>query len=119
LEQKPGALDQAAPLQNWDLPDQFDHLRRLMERRSGNKGKREFIQVLRLMEVFEQDLVAAAVSQALHLGTISFDAVKQIAIARIERRPPRLDLERYNLPRAHVQETRAASYAALVEGAAA
>jgi hypothetical protein len=71
LEQKPGALDQAAPLQNWDLPDQFDHLRRLMERRSGNKGKREFIQVLRLVEVFEQDLVAAAVSQALHLGTIS------------------------------------------------
>lgn len=120
LEQKPGALDQAAPLQNWDLPDQFDHLRRLMEKRSGNKGKREFIQVLRLLEVFEQDLVAAAVSQALRLGTISFDAVKQIAIARIERRPPRLDLEHYpHLPRAHVQQTRPASYAALVEGAAA
>lgn len=120
LEQKPGALDQAAPLQGWSLPDQFNHLRRLMERRSGNKGKREFIQVLRLMEVFEQDLVAVAVTQAIQLGTISFDAVKQIAIARIERRPPRLDLERYpHLPRAHVQKTRAASYAALVEGAAA
>lgn len=120
LEQKPGALDQAAPLQGWNLPDQFDHLRRLMEQRSGNKGKHEFIQVLRLMEVFEQELVAAAVSQALRLGTISFDAVKQIAIARIERRPPRLDLERYpHLPRAHVQQTRAASYTALVEGTAA
>jgi hypothetical protein len=80
----------------------------------------KFIQVLRLMEVFEQDLVAAAVSQALRLGAISFDAVKQIAIARIERRPPRLDLERYpHLPRARVQATRAASYTALVEGAAA
>jgi hypothetical protein len=107
-------------LQGWNLPDQFDHLRQLMERRSGNKGKREFIQVLRLMEVFEQDLVGVAVTQAIQLGTISFDAVKQIAIARIERRPPRLDLERYpHLPRAHVQETRPASYAALVEGAAA
>ena len=120
LEQKPGALDQAAPLQNWDLPDQFDHLRRLMERRSGNKGKREFIQVLRLMEVFEQDLVAAAVTQAIRLGTISFDAVKQLCLSRIERRPPRLDLNRYpHLPRAHVQITQAASYAVLVERSAA
>jgi transposase len=120
LEQKPGALDQAAPLQGWDLPDQFDHMRRLMERRSGNKGKREFIQVLRLMEVFEQDLVGAAVTQAIRLGTISFDAVKQLCLARIERRPPRLDLEAYpHLPRAHVQITRAASYTALVERPAA
>jgi hypothetical protein len=120
LEQKPGALDQAAPLQGWNLPEQFDHLRRLMERRSGNKGKREFIQVLRLMEVFEQDLVAVAVTQAIRLGTISFDAVKQIAIARIERRPPRLDLNSYpHLPRPHVQTTQAASYSALTGGLAA
>jgi len=116
LEQKPGALDQAAPLQGWDLPDQFDHLRRLLEQRMGNKGKREFIQVLRLMEVFEQDLVAAAVAQAIKLGAVSFDAVKQIAVARIERRPARLDLDAYpHLPRAHVETTRASSYAALVE----
>jgi transposase len=119
LEQKPGALDQAAPLQDWDLPDQFDHLRRLLERRMGNKGKREFIQVLRLMEVFDQDLVAAAVAQAIKLGAISFDAVKQIAVARIERRPARLDLDAYpHLPRAHVETTRASSYAALMEAAA-
>ena len=107
-------------MQNWDLPDQFDHLRRLMERRSGNKGKREFIQVLRLMEVFEQDLVAGAVRDAIQLGTISFDAVKQLAVARIEQRPPRLNLDAYpHLPRANVQMTQAASYAALMEGACA
>ena len=82
----------------------------------GNRGKREFIQVLRLMEVFEQDLVAAAVTQAIQLGTIGFDAVKQLAVARIERRPPRLDLDAYpHLPRANVQTTRASSYAALIE----
>jgi transposase len=120
LEKKPGALDQAAPLQGWDLPVAFDHLRRLMERRSGNKGRREYIQVLRLMEIFDQDLVASAVSHALRLGTISFDAVKQIAVARIEQRPPRLDLEAYpHLPRAHVRMTRAGDYAALVERSAA
>ncbi|MEM9360038.1 MAG: IS21 family transposase [Pseudomonadota bacterium] len=120
IEQKPGALDQAAPLQDWELPEQFEHLRRLFERRMGNKGKREFIQVLRLMEVFDQDLVASAVAQAIKLGALSFDAIKQIAVARIEHRPPRLDLEQYpHLPRANVAVTCAADYAALTEARAA
>ena len=48
LEQKTGALDQAAPLQGWDLPEEFGTLRRLLESRTGRKGKREYVQVLRL-----------------------------------------------------------------------
>ena len=43
IETKPGALDQAAALQGWDLPEVFQHLRHLLEARMGNKGKREFI----------------------------------------------------------------------------
>ena len=50
LERKPGALDQAAPLQGWDLPEEFGTLRRLLESRMGRRGKREFVQVLRLLE---------------------------------------------------------------------
>jgi len=120
IEQKPGALDQAAPLQGWHLGDPFDHLRRLLEARMGNRGKREFIQVLRLMEVLDCDLVASAVEQAIKLGAVSFDAIKQIAVARIEHRPPRLDLERYpHLPRANVAVTRAADYGALTQARAA
>ncbi len=38
LEQKVGALDQAAPLQGWDLPDEFATLRQLLEARMGKKG---------------------------------------------------------------------------------
>jgi hypothetical protein len=120
IEQKPNALDQARPLQGWILPDQFEHLRRLMEARMGNRGKREFIQVLRLMEVFEQEQVAAAVTQAIRLGAPGFDAVKQLILCRIERRPPRLDLSAYPyLPKANVGTTRAADYAALLQGEAA
>ena len=52
LERKIGALDQAAPLAGWDLPEAFAILRRLLEARMGKQGKREFVQVLRLMEVF-------------------------------------------------------------------
>ena len=53
LEQKVGALDQAAPLQGWDLPDVFATLHRLLEARMGKPGKREYVQVLRLLETFE------------------------------------------------------------------
>jgi len=120
IEQKPGALDQARPLQGWALPEQFLHLRRLLEARMGNRGKREFVQVLRLMEAFDQDLVAHAVTQAIKLGAPGFDAVKQLILCRIERRPPRLDLTAYPyLPKANVGATRAADYAALLDRAAA
>ena len=50
LERKPGALDQATPLQGWALPDEFGALRRLLESRMGRRGKREYVQVLRLLE---------------------------------------------------------------------
>lgn len=43
LETKPNALDQAAPLQDWNLPEAFQHLRHLMEARMDKRGKREFI----------------------------------------------------------------------------
>ena len=54
----------------------------------GRKGKREYIQVLRLMELFARDVVAAAVNDAIKLGAIGFDAVKQLTLARVERRAP-------------------------------
>ena len=114
IEMKPNALDQAAALQGWDLPEVFQHLRHLLEARMGNRGKREFIQVLRLLEAMPKEVVAHAVAEAIHLGAIGFDAVKLIALARIERRPARLDLAAYpHLPKLAVRTTRAADYAGL------
>jgi hypothetical protein len=47
-------------------------------------------------------------------------AVKQLVLARIERRPARLDLSRYPyLPAARVKTTAAADYAALLSRSAA
>jgi hypothetical protein len=120
LETKPDALDQAAALQGWALPPAFQHLRHLLEARMGNRGKREFIQVLRLLEIAAKEVVAAAVADAIHLGAIGFDAVRQIVLARIERRPARLDLTAYPyLPGTEVRTTRAADYAALLQEQAA
>src|SRR5450432_989377 len=116
IEVKSNALDQAAALQGWDLPEVFQHLRHLLEARMGNRGKREFIQVLRLMEAMPKEIVASAASEAIRLGAIGFDAVKLIALARLEHRPARLDLAAYpHLPRLAVRATSAADYAVLVE----
>ena len=115
LEQKIGALDQAAPLSGWQLPDAFPTLRRLLEARMGKPGKREYVQVLRLLETFDFEELHAAVKDALHLGAIGYDAVKHLVLCRVERRPPRLDLDVYPyLPRARVATTAAASYMSLL-----
>jgi transposase len=119
LEKKTGALDQAAPLQGWDLPEAFATLRRLLEARMGKAGKREYVQILRLFETFEMEHVHGAVCQALDLGAIGYDAIKHLVLCRVERRPPRLDLDCYPyLPRARVETTKPSSYLRLMSGAA-
>src|ERR1039457_349748 len=115
LEQKVRALDQAAPLVGWELPECFARLRRLLEARLSKGGKQDYVQVLRLLETFSLPEVERATLDALGLGTIGLDAVKHLLLCRIERRPPRLDLENYpHLPLAEVQTTQAADYMALL-----
>lgn len=123
LEQKVGALDQAAPLQGWDLPPEFTTLRRLLEARLSQNnrcaaGKREFVQVLRLLEAFPMGAVHDAIKDALGLGAISADAVRHLVLARSEGRPARLDTDRYpHLPVAVVDTTNPADYTTLIGAA--
>jgi transposase len=117
IEQKINALDQAAPLAEWNLPPEFATLRRLMEARMIKAGRREFVQVLRLLETFELADLHAAVKTALKLGTFGFDAIKHLVLCQVEKRPPKLDLDIYPyLPRANVAKTSAASYMSLLSG---
>jgi transposase len=120
LEQKTRALDQAAPLAGWQLPECFRQLRRLLEARLKKHGSREYVQVLRLMETFYLAEVTHAIEDALLLGTISFDAVRHLLLCRIEQRPPRLDMDNYpHLPMAQVRSTQAADYMTLLAEACA
>jgi len=81
-----------------------------IERASG------YIQVLRLIETFGDDDVAVAVEDALRLSAISYDAVKHLVLARIERRVPRLNLSDYPfLPLATVGITDVRDYLALMQ----
>ena len=78
-------------------------------------GRREYVQVLRLLESFDLADLHAAVKQALHLGAIGFDAVKHLVLCQVERRPPRLDLSIYPyLPRANVETTSVKAYMRLL-----
>ena len=64
LEQKTAALDEAAPLQGWELPQEFATLRSLLEARIGKRGKREFVQEPEHLESFSMDEMHAAVKDA-------------------------------------------------------
>ena len=93
-----------------------------MEARMGTAGRREFIQglrlqVLRLMEDFHQHQVEQAVSEALRPGSINFDAVKILLLARLKNRPARLDLTFYPyLPAATVGTPDPRAYLGLIAG---
>ncbi|SDY93913.1 hypothetical protein SAMN05444340_1384 [Citreimonas salinaria] len=83
-------------------------------------GRREYVQVLRLLQTFDIVDLHAAVKKALQLGAVGFDAVKHLVLCQVERRPPKLDLEVYPyLPRADVATTSAASYMSLLSEDAA
>ena len=115
IERKIASLDQAAPLEGWDLPDELTKLRRLLEARMGKAGKREYVQVLRLLDTVDMNILAAATRDALRLGAIGFDAIKHLVLCRIERRPAKLDLDIYPyLPRATVGTTSPSSYMSLI-----
>ena len=55
------------------------------------------VQVLRLLESFDLEALHGAVKDALRLGTIGYDTVKHLVLCRIERRPPKLDLDNLSL----------------------
>ena len=64
--------------------------------------------------------VHAAIKDALRLGAVSFDAVKYLALCRLEGRPPRLDLDLYPyLPRVRASTISARDYMTLLSGRAA
>ena len=77
LERKPGALDYARPLANWQLPDCFGQIRRRLEAELGHSGTREYIRVLRLLEFHPISQVQQAVERGLQNRVHSRDGIAQ------------------------------------------
>jgi transposase len=79
LEHKPGSLDFARPLEDWQLPECFGVLRRRLEGERQSEGRREFIRVLRLLETLELPELGRAVERALAIGALTVDVIRILA----------------------------------------
>jgi len=85
LERKPGAIDFARPLEDWELPGCFATLRRRLEGDLGHAGTREFIKVLRLLENSTLPALTKAVESAITIGATGSDAIALILFHHAER----------------------------------
>ncbi len=120
LEQKTGALDQAAPIQGWELPDGVRHAAPAAGIPHGTKGQAG----VRPGAAAPRDLQArrgARRSAGLPpSGGVELRRREAPGALPSEGRPPRLDLELYPyLPRVSVNTTSAGDYMALLSGRAA
>ena len=119
LERKPGALEQAAPLKDWKLPQVFQKFKSKLESRLKRKRKLEFIQPLRLLEVYDVTEIEIAIEEALRLQTVSVDAVKILADSLRENSIPNLNMDQYpHIPNIQVKQTQVSDYMILLEKAA-
>jgi len=116
LEKKPGALDQARPLKDWDLPDSFLVLRRRLEAEREGEGTREYIAVLRLLETHVLADLTRAVEKGLRCGAITRDAVAQFLFPQQEWRDTTFRLDGHeHLRHVEVAQTDVAAYHSLLE----
>ena len=68
------------------MPKAFTILQRILERRSGTTGKREYVQVLRLLERFDMAILHEAIKDALLRRATSFDAIRHLVLCRASNR---------------------------------
>ena len=86
LERKPGGLDHARPLEDWNLPICFGILRRRMEAELEGMGTREFIKVLRLLERHPLRDLTQAIQYGLEIGVNNAGAIR--VLLEFQQDPP-------------------------------
>jgi len=119
LERKPGALDGALPFTDWELPKCFETLRRYLEARSGNPGKREYILILQLLRDYGISEVRRAVERAFEYNAVNFESIKMLIMSGRDRsfEAVRLSEARLQgLPRVNIDEVDTSCYQELIAG---
>ena len=117
LERKPGALDYAEPLEEWELPTCFHLLRGRLEEQGRVQGIKEYIQVLRLLEKHPLNRVTHAIEKALKLRHCSRDIVAQYLYPDELPIPPTFILDGHeHLQGIRVDAPNLRAYAALLGG---
>jgi transposase len=119
LQRKPGALEGARPFSDWELPKSFETLKRFLQAKSGNGGKREYIQVLQLLRDFSVSEVHHAIEKAFAHSCVKFEAIRMLALSGKEPAMTVVHLSSEKLqalPRVRVKQIDTACYTALMQG---
>ncbi len=119
LECKPGGLDGALPFTSWELPKCFETLRRYLEARNGNAGKREYVLILQLLRDFGVSEVKAAIEWAMGYNCVTFESIKMLVFSSREPsgKVVQLSPEKLaQLPRIHIDGADPLQYRALLAG---
>lgn len=117
LEGKPGALDHARPLEDWQLHESFALLRRRMEamEKFHGDGTREYIKTLRLLEKNSMGRLTRAVKKAVQMEIYTRDAVAQLIYSPEYYRRTTFSLDgREHLRRVQVARTDLSAYRELM-----
>jgi hypothetical protein len=116
LERKPGALDHARPLEDWQLPACFDTYRRLLETHRDN-GTKEYIQILLLLNKYSITQIAKAITKALNYRIYCFDGILQFLLTTEDYAFTTFSLAgREHLRGVTVNKTDVSAYGSLVSG---
>ena len=97
VKRKIRSLSQAAPLRGMNLPECFDkYHKRLKEIQGDKKGDRDFIDVLKLLEVYSLEEVTEAVRKSVISGRTDLPTMKQHILNQGDSgRPAVIDVESY------------------------
>jgi len=116
LERKPGALDHARPLERLQLPACFDTYRRCLETHR-DKGTKEYIQILLLLNKYSVRQIAKAITRALNYRIYCYDAIQQFLMTTEDYAFTTFSLAgREHLRGINVNKTDVSAYGSLVSG---
>jgi len=116
LERKPGSLDHARPLEDWQLPVCFNTYRKLLETHRDN-GTKEYIQILLLLNKYSARQISRAINRALNYRIYCYDAILQFLLTTEDYAFTTFSLAgREHLRSVAVHTTKAEAYGSLVSG---
>jgi len=116
LERKPGALDHALPLEDWQLPACFNTYRKLLETHRDN-GTKEYIQILLLLNKYSITQIAKAIGKALNYRIYCYDVILQFLLTTEDYAFTTFNLAgREHLRSVTVNKTEVAAYGSLISG---
>ena len=116
LERKPGSLDYARPLEEWQLPDCFSTYRRCLETHRDN-GTKEYIQILLLLNKYSIKHIGHAIHKALNHRIYCYHAIQQFLLSSEDYAFTTFSLAgREHLRHVAVHQTTVTAYRSLVQG---